>query len=944
MSNSNIYEHIANNYDGKYFKIYETENKPLKRVNNYENKRSKRGTYISQVYPDENLSEYYYHSTIGEVNSFYTNGNEFPREDNNINKNKIKNYKNRINNTQQTNNDIKQINTITYYSVIDDNNKGRSTSSNKLSSNIQNTLNNQNKSRIKEKNDKNTNYVEIDNKYKNNGNLLFFDSNKNYKNNNFNSIVNDENKEKIVKINRRKKRNEVYISDNRQNIDKLNEKKYNHNSIKINNNKIMMSGFEISYESDKGERNTYNNYKKYKNNIITTTNYSSNSHNYNNIYYSNINSDDNKNNICESIHTESNNNNQKNNQHKHRMLHNNSSTSNNLSKNRKRRNNINEPDEVKDLNNNKSVSIVTSTKKKNIKSSINITNSNTSKQNNSNIPKINILNRNKNSLDMNISNNNSNTNIKSKKIIKKNDINSNLTIENPIVITSESTNNINKKNSNDGYSYHNNTSRGNKKSEVNKNRGTKPIFKIYHRKSDIKKITLIQSIYRAHLLNSRLNYNNKIYQLLQSISNTLYIRKVDYWKDFINKIYKMHKYKKLNNKSSKDIKKSNSLLSTNNKLILKAKEVNMLHKELGDSFNIINDNSGLKLKLDDMIKENTELKNQICDNKNIEEKLKQLIVENKRNQNINAIIMKDNQQLAKRLKTIQDNRNNQLVIQYQKSFDFGMEDNLQFQSSSKLKYLYLKCLVFKKILKNRNLMKTYFNKYKNNAKKIKTYKIENNNIFIDNKKKINIQMAKNFNINFISQNDNYKQFFLYKLFIKKEKEKLKMISKFFYKFFFIAKNMKFSADEEKKQTEKEKEIIKNKNEQKKNILQSIIDKYERNYIIMSKSAYREWRLRSVIFKMKGVAKEIKRKKKLKKKIRDKIAKETLNNLKNKTAKFQSAHEFSYKIDKINNKEMNNSKAEENKKEKINTIKEEDEKIENNVDEQEDSGDSLGLDD
>ena len=54
--------------------------------------------------------------------------------------------------------------------------------------------------------------------------------------------------------------------------------------------------------------------------------------------------------------------------------------------------------------------------------------------------------------------------------------------------------------------------------------------------------------------------------------------------------------------------------------------------------------------------------------------------------------------------------------------------------------------------------------------------------------------------------------------------------------------------------------------------------------------------------MKGVAKEIKKKKKLKKKIRDKLAKETLNKLKNKTATFQSAHEFSYKIDKTQKNE------------------------------------------
>ena len=204
-------------------------------------------------------------------------------------------------------------------------------------------------------------------------------------------------------------------------------------------------------------------------------------------------------------------------------------------------------------------------------------------------------------------------------------------------------------------------------------------------------------------------------------------------------------------------------------------------------------------------------------------------------------------------------------------------------------------------------------------------------------------MAKNFNINFISQNDNYKNFFLYKLFIKKEKEKLKIISKFFYKFFFIAKNIKVTEEEEKKKNEEKKEIIKNKNEQKQNKLKSIIDKYERDSYFLTKSKYREWKLRSVIFKMKAVAKEIKRKKKLKKKIRDKIAKETLNNLKNKTAMFQSAHEFSYKIDKTN-KDANKLKTEENKKEGNNIIKEEDEKNENNLDEQEDSGDSLGLDD
>ncbi len=75
--------------------------------------------------------------------------------------------------------------------------------------------------------------------------------------------------------------------------------------------------------------------------------------------------------------------------------------------------------------------------------------------------------------------------------------------------------------------------------------------------------------------------------------------------------------------------------------------------------------------------------------------------------------------------------------------------------------------------------------------------------------------------------------------------------------------------------------------------------------------------------MKGYAKELKKKKKLKKKIRDKKARETLNNLKIKTASFQNTHEFSYKIDKTDKKEDNEDNKEEKEENKI----KEDEKIE-----------------
>ena len=570
-------------------------------------------------------------------------------------------------------------------------------------------------------------------------------------------------------------KNRVDLSNNnyRKNI------KYNQNK----NDNIKISGFELCYESDKGERNSYNNI------LNKTKNHSKNNeYKYNNIYYTNINLDlDDKNN--EKI--------------------------NNKEKNGFRY-------EIK-VDNKMNKSYI-----KNNDNSFN-------KNNNSIIP---------------INNKRNTRNTKNIIFINKNKIDNNTSIKI----------NQNKRNIN---------------------------FRNFHRPSEIKKIILIQSTYRKHLAQIKLDeyktilmYYNEFFELLNDI--------------IIDKKEKLWKYFKLCIKSRKKKEKKNNkkLMNTKKKILMKATEVKMLHKELGDSFNIKNDD--LKIKLDDIIKENNELKNQIFDNKNIEEKMKQLLEENKKNQSINAIIMKDNKQLAKRLKNIQENRNNQLVVENQIPVDLTQDTNIQTQSINKLKYLYLKCIFFKKVLKNKNSLKIYFNKYRNNIKKLrKKYSIENNNIFINNKKKINIQMAKNLNINFISQNDNYKHFILHKLFMKKEQKQLNIIPKYFYKYYYISKYIN-----EKEEEKEEMNIKKNK------ILKAIIMKKENKNEYILRKIIKEWKLRGIIFKMKGVAKELKKKKKLKKKIRDKIAKATLNNLKNKTANFQSAHEFSYKIDKIDKKEDN----------------------------------------
>ena len=162
-------------------------------------------------------------------------------------------------------------------------------------------------------------------------------------------------------------------------------------------------------------------------------------------------------------------------------------------------------------------------------------------------------------------------------------------------------------------------------------------------------------------------------------------------------------------------------------------------------------------------------------------------------------------------------------------------------------------------------------------------------------------MAKNLNINFISTNDSYKHFMLFKLFMKREQKQSNMIPKYFYKYYYLSKY-------------KNKETKEENDSKKARLLKSFINKKEKNNEFILRNTIKEWKLRGVLFKMKGAAKELKKKKKLKKKIRDRKARETLNNLKIKTASFQNTHEFSYKIDKIDkidkkedDKEVNKTK-------------------------------------
>ena len=977
-----------------YHKRFVTESKPIKKIKNYVNTdRIKLGASDIQQTTDEYYTDYSYNAKKKVSPSSYNKNNKklIVENYNNIRKNKnAKNMNNIIQPSYNDNNtDIIRINTFTYFSEANVKTKGRSISSSKKDNCFENKLTGVKSSNKAENNPKVLYRIELDNNRNNCNTINSKINNKNistkiaYKTrSNHNHFSNDLNKDmiipeqKLARYVRRNNKNGKCLSFNESNLNEICDNTLNtieNKYIKNKNKLFQVNNFEITYETDQEERKNYINsdinhrntmtkiikcpyqnefkYNIYYNNIINLED----SNKYNNNNYEEIN---------ENTYDTSSNTNYE--PYKYNMIH--TSNLNEISKKT-----INLYDKMIDsygdndiFNNLKNQSVtfgsvkIRKAKSKNINKSANYTKK--IKNNTANSIKhlesqSFINNIRNNSIDIKINSPNNNNDI-----IRSNyNTNSNNVLDN--TSTAHSISVVGKKNSNSSLGNNLNSSKMRKKtfSQISQKKKGKKYFK----KNDIKKIILIQSKYRSHLFN--LKMSSHLYYNVRELTFVLKdIFIFNYWKYFIQKLSEISSNKLI--KKAKKANKKNPMKKNNNKFLYKSNDTNLSPRELGESFNIKNDSNYLKIKLNDIIKENSELKNQIFDNRKIEEKLKQLQFENKKNQNINAIIMKDNQNLAKKLKNIQESRNNKLVIQNQPSLDLSQEDNIQMHSFSKLKYLNLKCLILKKFLKNGNILKIYFNKYRNNIikekekdkDKDKANSIENNNIFINNRNKINMQMAKNFNINFFSQDDNYKYFILYKFFLKKDKLKKDILSKYIFKFFYISKYLKLFESIKNKEQEmnKEKEIneiekIEKNNELKRSKLQSIIDKYERNIDFLFRNTYKEWKLRSVLFKMKDIAKEIKKRKKLKKKIREKIAKQTLNNLKNKTSTFQSAHELSYKIDKEKGQEShdlenqkNDSKKDEelDKNENSNNNNNVTETKEKNENDQDDSESSFGLDD
>ena len=423
---------------------------------------------------------------------------------------------------------------------------------------------------------------------------------------------------------------------------------------------------------------------------------------------------------------------------------------------------------------------------------------------------------------------------------------------------------------------------------INKRRGNKDrdYFNINNieKSEQIKYINsaiLIQSIFRAFKVKL------KVYNIVN-----LYVdikRGVDILQQLIS-----YKYKKLFFKRCPlyITKKYDALLNLN--LLTKYlrnnyrnnstdKKYMSFHKELGDSFNIINkrENSEKKLKskLNDVIKENTELKNQLVDNKNIEEKMKNLIDENKKNQNINAIIMKDNQQLAKKLKDFQDYRNTNLIVQNQSSLDLTQKELIEIDEliknneiyRNKLKGIYLSKILDKKISRNKYIMKNIFDKFKNIVDKIKNKENENNlkkYIYLKN-----LMFIINNNIKLMKLNI-FKTIYYYSIIANKEKESKKIFQKESLKNLFIKKDQIqknillksfIKIYYNNRVLSKKDDEESSKEDRGSKILLKFFNKYDNNRRYILKSFVEKWMLKSKILGIRATARDKKKKRKQKKK-------------------------------------------------------------------------------
>ena len=313
-------------------------------------------------------------------------------------------------------------------------------------------------------------------------------------------------------------------------------------------------------------------------------------------------------------------------------------------------------------------------------------------------------------------------------------------------------------------------------------------------------IILIQSAIRGFLLRIKLGQYLNLYERIKkgvSIIQFIIIKRVKYTLYYI-----IQNINNINNNNYKNRKYT--YLSPGNYLSLEFKKMTPKSSKISrnDSFNINNYKNKTQLKNPEFVEMQKELNKKKIDFAVAEKRIKELLLENKKIQNINNIIVRDNKQLAIKLKNSLNNCFNNLKIE-NKNFDIITLTNKNEINLRRNKLLtkiinkkdnLIKKIIYKNFYKFNFLTKLISIKEINETKKKNNLIIQNNNFAI--------------NKNIINNDDN----------------------------------MKISID------------IRN------NKLKFLINK-KNNNLYMYRNIFEKWMMRSLIFKSKEFIKEKKKKKK-----------------------------------------------------------------------------------
>ena len=342
-------------------------------------------------------------------------------------------------------------------------------------------------------------------------------------------------------------------------------------------------------------------------------------------------------------------------------------------------------------------------------------------------------------------------------------------------------------------------------------------------------ILLIQSVVRGHLLRIKLAQYLALYDRIKNaISSINYL---------ILERMRFILYFLFNYNINKTLSKYcvNSYLTPTSNISFEFKNLNIKNNSIitNESLNINNniiyhdkskERNKFQLKINEVSEIQKELNNKKIDLAVAEKKIKELSIENKKIQNINNIIVRDNKQLAMKLKNFENSRYNRLEVK-NKNFSYLIETNNKNNINEiKLKINnLLKKIISKKAIITKAIMYKFFYKF---YLKCKLFQNQNQKDEINKNKKTNL----------IIENNN---FFINKK-INKEKN--------------TANNENDNNDNNNNNT-----LVTDK-EKRNQKLNLIIKRKDLNLYIY-RNIFEKWLLRSLVFKNKDLIKEKKKKKK-----------------------------------------------------------------------------------